>query len=186
MWNDLNAIPLRILPWLEDEVYLLLTDLFTQAPVRMGQRLASRCLRLDFLHTTSRWVWLLLPRRLIPSVNMYNNTHCLNFWRIIPPPHNLPFITLQSPRGTCCEAPEGLGHSDLGAPDKGDRPFSTSAIQRWGNKTPHVPQGNVLMRFRQFLCFIMGSFSFFGLWLNQSACSCRCAGFRGDTAGRGR
>lgn len=90
------------------------------------------------------------------------------------------------PRGTCCEAPEGLGHSDLGAPDRGDGPFSTSAIQWWGNKTPRVPQGNVLMSFRQFLCFIMGSFSFFGLWLNQSACSCRCAGFRGDTAGRGR
>ena len=65
------------------------------------------------------------------SVNVQNNTHCLHFWRIITPFHNLPSITFRSPLRCLLCGPRGLGQPDLGAPDRRDRSFSTSAMHWW-------------------------------------------------------
>lgn len=122
------------------------SDLFTQEPARTGRRLASRCLRLDFPHTTWRWVWLLLPRRLISSVSMWNNTHCLNFWHIITPPHNLPFITFQSPPEVPAVWPQRFRSSWFRSPWQKRQAFFHFSHAVMGNKTPLVPRGNILVR----------------------------------------
>lgn len=103
------------------------TDLFIQEPVRMELRLASRCLRLGSLHTTSRWVWHALPPPLKSSVACRTTHIAFIFRQIITTSHNLPFITFYSPLRFLLCGPRSLGHPDLGPWQH----FSTSVMLGW-------------------------------------------------------
>lgn len=125
--------------------FLWNSDLFTQEWVRMGQHLASRCLRRDFQHTMLRCVILLLQPWLQLTVNMWNSTHCQflvhhNSFKLpityrFPFPTEVPRVWLQRFRSPWFRSPwhkrEYFFH------------FSHAVM---GNKTPLSPQGAAALR----------------------------------------
>lgn len=110
------------------------TDLFTQEPVRMGQRLASRCLRLDFPHIMSRWVWLLLPRTICHYAGQHTLSQFLQRRNCSPQTviHHFP-ANPRSPLPLRCLlcGPRGFRSSWFRSnwQGRGIGPFSTSAMQ---------------------------------------------------------
>lgn len=83
-------------------------DLFIQEPVRTERRLASRCPRLDSLHTTWRWVWFRLP----PPTPRQSSVACKAMHvasvsggsEVLPTACHLSLST--HPWGSCCVAPQ--------------------------------------------------------------------------------